>query len=67
MPIKVAENIHGHVPTVHWDTIIKQKGKLYYRAEVTDNAGTHGILLDKEKVHAGEIEVRSLPRKKAKK
>jgi len=61
MAIKVAKVPRGIVPSVHWDTIKKIKGKEYYLAEITTNAGTHGIYLDKKKVLTGKIQVRSKP------
>jgi len=51
--------IPGHVPAVHWNEIIVREGKQYYKAEITDGAGTHGILLDKDKVDKGLIKIKS--------
>ncbi|MBW2965657.1 hypothetical protein KY342_00975 [Candidatus Woesearchaeota archaeon] len=47
------------IPFVHWDVTVKKQGRLYYLAEITTNAGTHGIYLDKERVDKGEIELRN--------
>jgi hypothetical protein len=45
----------GHIPWVHWDRKKMIDGKLFHLAEITDNAGTHGIWLDKDKLPFMEI------------
>ncbi len=35
-------------PYIHWDNIKKHDGKNYVKAEITDNAGTHGLWIEKK-------------------
>ena len=38
----------GRIPYIHYDRVKRINGKTCYQAEITDNAGTHGILIRKE-------------------
>ncbi len=51
-------------PFIHYDRIRKIKGKQHYFAEITKNAGTHGIYLDKKKADNGDFEAWSLAKQK---